>query len=179
MLFRSTTNAPGADEFRWSVVNRAGEPLCELVFDNYTFHISRILSDGLPAVDTLMTYQTNTPHTLTLRLDFGANQWSAALSNHVSRAQQVLVTNMPLSAAGAALDLGDVDVSWVVSDFLNPGDNFIEFDGVSVVAKGPGEFAVASLQPNPGGRPVVRVLGEEGARFRVEAAGMVDAPDAL
>ena len=170
VIWDSTTNAPGADEFRWSVVNRSGQPLCQLLLDNYRFHISYLGTDGVTPVDTLSTFQTNTQHTLRMRLDFLSNRWSATLSNHLSGAVALLATNLTMAGPGVALDLGDIDASWVVSDFLNPGDNFMEFDGYQVEAQGPGDFRVTGVALSPGGGARVRVEGEEGARFLVESS---------
>jgi hypothetical protein len=172
-IWDSTTNAPFADEFRWSVINRSGRPLCQLVFDNFDFHVSQVSGGAVAPVDTLQTFQTNTAHTLRLRLDLANNQWSALLSNQATRVVSVLATNLPLAPAGTALDLGDVDGSWVINDYLNPGDNFMEFDGYRVTVEGVGLFQIGAVHLEPDGTPVVEVAGEEGADLLVESSAAI------
>ena len=170
VIWDSTTNHPFADEFRWAVVNTEGRPLCQLVFDAFDFRVFTLLNDGSPAVDTGRTFQTNTAHTLSLRLDYLANRWSAVLSNHLSRSTVLLATNLPLNATNAVSDLGDIDATWIVYDLQNPGDNLMEFDRYLVTAEGPGPFhwsVLPSANENP---PRYRLAGESGQRFVVEAS---------
>lgn len=175
VIWDSTTNAPFADEFRWSVLNRAGEPLSELVFDTFSFQVLSQSGGNPVAVDTSKTFQTNAPYTLKLKLDFLGNRWSATLSNQLSKVTVALVSDIPLGAVGQTMDLGDIDATWVVSDSLNPGDNFMEFDNYSISAEGPGAFSLGLAAPPPGVAPRIRVTGEEGRSFAVEFSNDVQA----
>ena len=174
VIWDSTTNTPFADEFRWSVINRTGEPLCELIFDVFSFRVSYLLSGSSAAVDTLQTFQTNAPLTLRMKLDFQTDRWSASLSNHLSRSVVTLATHLPLAAAGQALDLGDIDATWIVSDQLNPGDNFMEFDNYSVQTQGPGAFSVALDPILPGTAPKLRITGEAEWTFVLESSASLN-----
>jgi hypothetical protein len=74
-------------------------------------------------------------------MNFASNRWSAALDG------TNILKNLPITAAGAPLTLGDVDAVWAVFLKDKPGDNFMLFDNYRVET----EALVA--------RPTVQVLG--------------------
>lgn len=172
VIWDSTTNHPFADEFRWAVVNTQGRPLCELIFDVYDFRVFSLLNDGSAAVDTGKTFQTNTAHTLSMRLDYLNNRWSAVLSNHWSRTTILLATNLALNAdqGNTVVDLGDIDASWLVYDLQNPGDNLMEFDRYTLAAEGPGPALLGLAPASSGGSPRLKLSGPSGQRYVIEAA---------
>jgi PKD repeat protein len=61
-------------------------------------------------------------------MDFGRNRWSASLG------ATSLTREQPITAAGAALTLGDIAATWIFTDPNHPGNDDMVFDNYLVTA---------------------------------------------
>jgi hypothetical protein len=168
LIADSTTNQ--WDNFYWTVYNRSGEALFSLDFDVYEFAVYYLLDGTNEFQPTGALFTNDVPYTFKLTMDLGRNLWSALLG------QAVLATNLPITTAGAALTIGDIDAAWVIYDDGAPGDNFMLFDDYKVSVR-PAEqppLAPAAhmtlLARTPTGQSLLRVTGQNGTRQAVEAS---------
>lgn len=161
----STQSGPSRDRFRWSVYNRATQRLCALEFDNDTLQLNYALDDGAGWRDTGLTFTNSALYELELRLDFGANRWAASLTG------VTVVTNQPLTTVTNALDLGDIDAVWELTNPGVPGDNYLVFDDFKVAASGgtpPAPATLEAIQYLPPSGFLLRVTGRPGVSYVVE-----------
>jgi hypothetical protein len=115
------------DTFGWTVRNASGHELFRLTFNNSTHGVNYALDNGVGAVPTGVGVDNTTIYTLRVTMNFGRNTWSATLNG----AQ--LTTNLPISASGAELSLGDIGA---LAEYLNPsqpGRDSMLFDNFSIV----------------------------------------------
>ncbi|MFM1749317.1 MAG: hypothetical protein RLZZ188_2983 [Verrucomicrobiota bacterium] len=140
------------DAFQFTVRNLAGEELGSIRLDLADLSLSRVDrgSPGSPvkAAAPLIAGETRR---LVAMLDFGRNRWTATYG------ADTLWVDQPLTArVGAALNLGDIAVSWLIGSVGSPGDNFLSFDNYRVAVAEPVAFVA---QPKPqavaAGQPVV------------------------
>ena len=151
------------DEFRWSVYNTNDDRLFSLIFDNLSLEIFSFLSDGT-AYDTGVSFRRGVSYNLVILMDFAQNLWHASL-NGVD-----LKINSPISVNRRyPLKFGDVDAVWFFTDPTYPGDNFMQFDNYRVTlesATGPTLQSISATNR----QFRLRVLGENGVRYAVEAS---------
>jgi hypothetical protein len=158
----STTNY---DDFYWSVYNAQGNRLFTLDFNNYDLGIYYALDGTNEFVWTGKAYTNDVPYPLVVTMNFTQNSWGATLDG------VLLATNQPITTTGAPLDLGDVDAVWAVFDSANPGDNYLLFDNYQITAEVllPSAPRVQILGRTGDGQLPLRVLGQSGARFAIDA----------
>jgi hypothetical protein len=169
-IFDSTTNA--YDCFRWSVYNIRGERLFTIDFDNSYTNINYILDDG----DFVPTDYSFEPadvdenkgiYDLEVTMNFASNRWSATLNG------VLIVSSKRITTKASALTLGDIDAVWVYGPHTNaPGDNFMVFDNYRVTADAaaPLPFQLESLGPLADGTFLLRLVGEAGRQYALEAS---------
>ena len=161
------------DCFRWSVYNNTngGTRLFTIDFDNSTLGINYILDDNVVAA-TDYTFepadldQNKGIYDLEVTMNFASNRWSATLND------VLFVSSKPITTKGSALSLGDIDAVWVYGAFTNaPGDNFMVFDNYKVTAEAsaPLPFQLESLGHLPNGAFLLRLSGEPGRSYAIEA----------
>ncbi len=160
------------DAFRWSFYNAAEQRLFSLDFDNATREIGAILDDGTatqapPVRPSGFLFRNGEPYDLEVLLNFQRNLWTAKINGVVA------VNALPITTKNAARTLGDVDAVWLIREPGKPGDNFMIFDDYRVVATPlteiPSTLEVIGLI-QPSGAFVVRVLGEPGVKYQLEAS---------
>ncbi len=116
------------DQFGYTVYNQAGRQLFALIFDTDTGHVSYLLDDSNGLVDTGITFTTEAAYNLKMTLDFGNNVWVATLNG------VTVVGGKAITTVGSALDLGDIDATWIINDPAFPGDDYMTFDNYLAVA---------------------------------------------
>lgn len=161
----STPENGNYDFFQWRVYNAQNERLFTLDFDVYVTNINYRLDGAGDYVDTGIYFSFDTTYTLKIVMDFGANRWSATLDN------TIVTTNLPITTAGAALNLGDVTAVWYLYDTNAPGDNYMIFDNFSITAE---SVVVPPAQLEYLGRTtegwsLLRVFGAVGTRWALDA----------
>ncbi|MGH7971002.1 MAG: hypothetical protein ACREIC_19955, partial [Limisphaerales bacterium] len=150
------------DDFYWALFDQQVSNLVTLDFDNYELKVYYWL-DGTNSRTWSGLYFTNgVDYPLTMDLDFANNRWSATFDG------RTLATNQPITTVGAPLNLGDIDAGWVIYDPTAPGDNYMVFDDYSITASIPPP-RISSLG-TVGNAPVLRVAGQDGNTFVVEAS---------
>ena len=168
----STTAAPYFDDFRWSAYNSEDHRFFTLDFDNDSQTINFILDDASgntpPIRPTGFAFRAGEPYDLVMTLDFARNRWSAKLND------VVVVNAQPITASAAKLTLGDIDAVWAIRTPAKPGDNYMIFDDYKITATDlvdipPELIAIGPLATT--GAFVVRVLGEPGVNYTLEATG--------
>lgn len=108
------------DSFYFILYNQLGQFICGLGFDNSTQRLIR--ADGVSTED-VGGFSRRTRYTLNAVFDFATNRWSASLGG------TVLFTNKIMTAVvNRRLDLGDMAVSWLISEPGTPGNNYLTFD---------------------------------------------------
>lgn len=159
------------DDFRWSVYNKKEERLFTLDFDNVERVISYALDGSDPSfVSTGFQFGSNGSYELSIFMNFGENLWNATLND------VTIVQGQPMTTADAELTLGDIDAVWAVRTPGEAGDNFMLFDNYRVTASN-GESLGARLTPVgrlEDGRFLLRVFGEAGRRYAIEASTDLD-----
>lgn len=158
----STTNY---DDFYWSVYNAQGDRLFTLDFDNYDLTIWYALDGTNDFVWTGETFTNDDTNTLVITMNFTQNSWAATFDG------VLLATNKPITTTGAPINLGDVDAVWAVFDPANPGDNYMLFDNYQITAEvlPPPAPRLRVLGRTGDGQFLLRVLGQSGARFAIDA----------
>ena len=100
-------------------------------------------------------------------MNFAHNLWTALLND------EVIVNAQPITTAGSALNLGDVDAVWALRDPKKPGDNYLLFDNYTITQQSgssipPRLEATGSTKP---GTPFgLRLYGEPGLAYQVEGS---------
>jgi hypothetical protein len=153
------------DDFYWSVYNEQGDRLFTLDFDNYDLGIYYALDGTNDFVWIGENFANDATNTLVITMNFTQNSWGATLAG------VLLVTNKAITTTGAPLNLGDVDAVWAVFDPANPGDNYMLFDNYQMTAEvvPPPSPRLQILGRTGDGQFLLRVLGQSGARFAIDA----------
>ena len=95
-------------------------------------------------------------------MDFSKNRWSAVFNG------AVVASNQPITTAGSALNLGDIDAAWVVYDTNAPGDNFMVFDDYIVNATvAPPQLSLIGMLNQAA---ILRLYGQSDLAFAIEAS---------
>jgi hypothetical protein len=153
------------DDFRWSVYNIAGDRLFTIDFDNYDLSVNYLLDGTNGFVFTGRQFTNDTPHSLSITMDFARNRWGASLDG------AILATNLPITTVNATLDLGDIDAVWLYDNVSAPGNNYMLFDNYRVTAE-ISQVVRPRLEPMErlsNGQFLLRVFGVADRRYAVEA----------
>lgn len=153
------------DNFRWSVYNTEGFRLFSLDFDNETKIISYALDDAEPLQPTGFEFDNDTFYRIRMDVDFANNKWSAYAG------EVVLVADLPVSTQNLKRDLSDIDAVWSIFKPDAPGDNYMVFDNYRIETWGdpPPPPSLLPLGRLPSGDFVIRIEGEGGGKYQVEA----------
>jgi len=116
------------DFFQWHVFNNQTQPLFIIDFDTDTTNVGYFL-DGTQYVNSGVQFALGSTYTLTVTMNFAANQWSAKLNS------SLLAANQPITSTGKELTLGDIDAVWNLYLANAPGDNFMLFDNYTITAE--------------------------------------------
>jgi hypothetical protein len=114
--------------FGWAVRNTAGHEMFRITFNNTSHGINYALDNGVGAVPTGASFDNTTIYTLRISMDFSRNVWSATLNG------ANLIGNVPISATGATLNLGDIGATAEYINPSNPGFDAMLFDNFTVIA---------------------------------------------
>ena len=166
MSIVDSTNTLRRDSFRWSVYNTNSAPtrLFSLDFDNATLSIAYLLDDDAGFVTVPFQFERDGLYDLAITMDFATNQWNARLND------QDVVTGQPITTAGAALHLGDVDAVWVrAAQNAEFGDNYMVFDDYRIVAAPAPAPRLVLVERRVDGTVVIQVEGAVGQRIALEA----------
>ncbi len=165
-IIDSTQAAPQFDDFRWSVYNTEDHRLISLDFDNDLREINFILDENSPVIrPTGFTFDNGTPYDLEIDLNLQRNLWTARING------TVVVNAQSITTVGARLTFGDADAVWVIRDPGKPGDNYMIFDDYRLTLE-PLTDIPPTVEPIgllTTGTFLVRVAGEPGVRYRLEA----------
>jgi len=154
-----------ADFFQWQVINNQNQPLVAIDFDVYSTNVGYFL-DGAEYVDTGVKFELGAIYTLTVTMNFALNYWSATLNS------VLLATNQPITTTGKQLTIGDVDAVWALYNTNAPGNNFMLFDNYTITAEAfrPPAPRVTLLGLTGDGQTLLRINGQNGSRFAIEAS---------
>jgi len=148
------------DQFGVTFYNNLGAFLARLVFDASSLKIYRD-GDTQTAFDTGKTFLLNTAYVLEVNINYSANTWSAKLG-YVE-----LFADAPFHTGFNELDLGSFGFEWYIVNPGFPGNGYLVFDTISLLAR-----RVATQAPRitvePADQTVVR---GRTAVFAVEASG--------
>lgn len=162
----STVDAPFYDDFRWSIYNTEDHRLLSLDFDNDLREVNFILDDSDPDIrPTGFGFDNGVPYDLEIDLNLQRNLWTARING------VVVVHSQPITTVGARLTFGDADAAWIIRDPRTPGDNYMVFDDYRITVE-PLTDIPPTLEPIgflTNGTFMVRVLGEPGVQYRLEA----------
>jgi len=156
----STTNR---DIFRWSVYNLEADRLFSIDFDNKYADIAYQLDGTNEVFLTYLPFLNDSNYTLNVTMNFAANQWSASYNSIL------IATNQPITTTNAHLILGDIDAVWLLYDPKAPGDNYMLFDNYRVTAEAMSPAQMQLLDVTDKGWALLRVFGQAGSRWAVEA----------
>ena len=152
------------DDFQWAVFNGEGQMLLGLDFDNYATNVNYYRDGTNRWIPTGKSFAPNAQYHLTLDMDLAHNRWSARLGT------LLLVSGQPITTAGAALTVADIDAAQVFYDPAAPGNNYLVFDNYMITAQFP--FPPAphlDFLGRTNGAPALRLHGEDGWRFALDA----------
>lgn len=166
MQIEASSEGSPADDFRWSVYNTNGARLFSIDFDTSALAINYLLDNDSGFQSTGYSFETGGDYDLVIAMNFLRNRWSAWLND------TLITTGQPITAAGSALNLGDVDAVWAIRDPAHPGDNYMVFDDYQVTADASPVFRptleVMGFVPNRGF--TVRFHGEPALRYVIDAS---------
>ena len=151
------------DFFQWQVFNNQTQPLIVIDFDTDTTKVGYFL-DGTQYVDTGVKFGLGATYTLTVTMNFASNRWSATLNS------ALLATNQPMTTTGKQLTLGDVDAVWTLYITTAPGDNFMLFDNYTITAEALTPPRLTFLGRTGNGQTLLRLNGQTGSKFAIEAS---------
>ena len=151
------------DFFQWQVFNNQTQPLIVIDFDTDTTKVGYFL-DGTQYVDTGVKFGLGATYTLTVTMNFASNRWSATLNS------ALLATNQPMTTTGKQLTLGDVDAVWTLYITTAPGDNFMLFDNYTITAEALTPPRLTFLGRTGNGQTLLRLNGQSGSKFAIEAS---------
>src|SRR5436190_6207469 len=97
-------------------------------------------------------------------MNFASNRWSATLNS------ALLATNQPMTTTGKQLTLGDVDAVWTLYITTAPGDNFMLFDNYTITAEALTPPRLTFLGRTGNGQTLLRLNGQTGSKFAIEAS---------
>jgi hypothetical protein len=152
------------DCFRWSVYSTNRQRLFTLDFDNVDLTVNYQLEGGAQFMPTGREFRNGEAMELEVEMDFARNRWRAALDG------TPLIADQPVTRGTAPLHLDHIDAVWVHGTLFAPGDNYMVFDDYSVTAR------AAPVKPRltplgfAGGRFLLRVEGDSGADYAIEAS---------
>ena len=135
------------DGFHWSVFNMDGDHLFTVAFDNFDLNVYYRLDDGNGYQPTGITFENGPIYDLVITMDFARNRWSATLRG------ASLVSELPITTTGSALNLGDIDAGWQLFEPFFPGNNGMVFDEY-VITSEPSETPFIELFPQDQTVPV-------------------------
>jgi hypothetical protein len=117
-------------------------------------------------VDSGVKFELGAIYTLTVTMNFALNYWSATLNS------VLLATNQPITTTGKQLTIGDVDAVWALYNTNAPGNNFMLFDNYTITAEAfrPPAPRVTLLGLTGDGQTLLRINGQNGSRFAIEAS---------
>ncbi|KAB2660609.1 MAG: hypothetical protein DVB31_13790 [Verrucomicrobia bacterium] len=166
-IFDSTEAAPYFDDFRWSAYNTREERLFTLDFDNSALEVNFALDDAKGFVATGFKFSPNEVYDLRITLNFARNLWTADING------AVVVNGRPITTKGSKLDLNEIDAVWAIRDPAKPGNNFMVFDDYRITVLPVREIpsSVEWVGQLANGTGIVRVLGEPGVQYVLEASG--------
>ena len=158
-IIDSTTTNAQYDDFRWSAYNAQAHRFFTVDFDNVTRLISYALDDSVGFRSTGILFSNQVMYNLTIDLDLARNTWSAAIDHGT------LVINQPITTTNAELNLSDIDAVWVMTDPVNPGDNYMLFDDYRITA----QTAIELKSRPPDGQLVWRLHGRPNRTYVIDA----------
>ncbi|HEV7406592.1 MAG TPA: IPT/TIG domain-containing protein [Chthoniobacteraceae bacterium] len=148
------------DDFQWRLYNRHGDPLLTIDFNNFDLSIYYQLQGQSSFTPTFHSFSNSTVYKLEVTMDFGRNVWSATLNGGT------IVNAKPIRTGNVPLDFGNMDAVWKVHDADFPGDNYMVFDDLSIVAQ-------QSPNPRITFPPVGKAaIGGDPVSFSVVATGL-------
>jgi hypothetical protein len=158
---------PPRDDFRWSVYNTVGDRLFSLDLDNVDHSINYVLDDDQGFVPTGYVFDNGRPYDLAITMNLARNLWTAEINT------VVVVNAAPITTLHNRLDLGDIDAVWAIRTAGKPGQNFMLFDDYRITGEPVSSIPshVVPLGVLNGTQFLVRVLGEPGVTYVLEAAG--------
>jgi formylglycine-generating enzyme required for sulfatase activity len=115
------------DEFEFSIINRGGDYLAGLAFDNSTRKILRYFNNNWSDVeDTSVEFENGVEYTLSATIDLLNNTWSAWIGGKALFRDKILTTNNKI------VNIGTISVSWYPRQNGNPGDNYMIVDNYRI-----------------------------------------------
>lgn len=129
------------DVFSVRFYNAENDLLSTITLNNSDLYIHTW--NGVEFRETSKKFENDTLFTLSGRIDFASNTWSAEMrseslpSNHLP-----LFENIPFHSGGKPLDLGLMLFAWQLGDPETPGDNWMLIDNLAI--------SLIGTEPQPG-----------------------------
>jgi hypothetical protein len=166
-VWDSTTANGHYDDFYWSVYNAQGSRLFTVNFDNNTPQQIYYALDGTnnTLVATDESFASFTPYVMSITMNFASNTWNAVIGG------ALVISNKPITTAGAALTLGRIAAEWQIRTPGAPGDNFMVFDNYQITAE-----ITPPLPPQllilgrSNGSTSLRLTGQSNYQFSIDAS---------
>jgi len=124
------------DNFFISFNNQNGDALASINFDNTNSYI--FLDNTEDVMNTEFQFVQDTFYQMELVIDFTKNEWSGSLDN------EIVFDKVQFHGGDKKLDLGNLSVDWFITNLEQPGDNWISFDDISVIAES-GSYTAPSI----------------------------------
>ncbi len=124
------------DNFFISFNNQNGDALASINFDNTNSYI--FLDDTEDVINTEFQFVQDTFYQMELVIDFTKNEWSGSLDD------EIVFDKVQFHGGDKKLDLGNLSVDWFITNLEQPGDNWISFDDISVIAES-GPYTAPSI----------------------------------
>ena len=115
------------DNFFISFHNQNGDALASINFDNTNSYI--FLDDTEHVTNTEFLFVQDTFYQIELVIDFIKNEWSGFLDD------EIVFDKIRFHGGDKALDLGNLSVDWLITNLEEPGDNWMSFDDINIIAE--------------------------------------------
>ena len=154
------------DLFLWSFSNIDGVILFSIVLNTRDHRVGYSLGKAAP-VPTQILFTNQQPFALSVEMDFASNQWSARFDD------REIVADQSLGNDEVIKNLGGLSAIWGLTDPQLPGNDFMIFDTLRVVA-GAGAGASQSLNSlaikSAMGVALVRFIGQSNTPYAIESS---------
>ena len=128
LLGLSSSVSGSDDAFALQFFNASGVRLAGIQFDTASASFGIWIDNGVTQVEATALLVTDAIQVLSIDIDFAANRWWAFLDG------TTVFENQVFTGTTAGRNPGAFSFDWQVASFLNPGDNWLLIDDLSISA---------------------------------------------
>ncbi|MBI1842609.1 MAG: hypothetical protein HYR88_17360 [Verrucomicrobia bacterium] len=160
LLGLSSSVTGGDDAFALRFYNPAGAKLAGIKFDLGAENYGIWIDDGVTETEAIALLVADSVQVLSLDIDFASNRWWAYLDG------TTVFENQPFTATVVARVPGGFSFDWQVASLLDPGDNWLLVDDLTIGAPD----LRLSIQETPAGTVELSWTSTRAASYQVQVS---------